>query len=918
MNQMKNVLIAAVMFLMVGLGSVNAQQGFLVGKIIDKKIGEELVGAAVVVDGTTMGTITDFNGDYTMPPLEAGLYTIRVQYISYDPMVFNDVEIKAGEETVLNVQLSSATMDIEEVSVVAKANRESENMLLMDQKKAEVIKESIGAKRMSSLGVSDAAAATTKISGVAQSEGSGDIYIRGLGDRYLTTTLNGLPIPSDDVEKKNIDLNLFSTDVIENVGISKTYSPNGYADQTSGIVDVSTKTTAGKITMGVSGGVNSNIITEGVFGDFRATQNFNDQTLGYYSAPYSAKEAISQQSWNTTSRKIPLDYGISLVGGGKVNKLSVFATLSQSASSEYYTGEFKSYRSNVLDNEFDDVEQFETEFNTTALASLTYDFNVNHMLNFNSMFVHKTTDLLYEAGRNENGFVYDQDPKETEAFVRDQNLKQTTMVVNQLLGSHVLGNNKVKWALGYNMLDAEEPNRIRNEVNIFDDYAQFAHVGDYQQRKSSQGIEDREFNWYIKDELKFVDEENKKIKIDFGANCRNKTRDFNSLFIGVRAKGVQFESIDNMDEVLLDETLYEDGSLIIRNQKPDLYNGTLSVYSGYFNFTYDVNKLAINLGARYEEDKIDVDWDVKNYVNKETDEERIGAVTKDYNNILPAINFKYNLDEKSALRFAASKTITLPEFKEIAPFEYESPAGRITKGNPDLQKSDNYNIDLKYEVFPSRGQLYSATAFYKVINDPINKTQTRGSSGIFYYANTGEQANVYGFELEGRFDIIKSESEGQPGVNFTFNATKMWFEQDLYDEFQYNNKTTSKLEGASDLILNGSLSFSNKQAKEFIATLSVNYSSDKIYALGAPEDYTNSDKYFNNEIIEKGFITLDLILSKKISDRISLKFTGRNLLNPAIEQTQEIEPLSRPGSTQIVESYKKGMSLNLGIKINLN
>ena len=157
MDQMRQKLFVVLMMLFVSLGTTIAQQGFLKGKITDKKTGEELVGAAVVVDGTTIGTITDFMGDYTMPPLEAGTYTIRVQYISYDPQVFNNIIIKAGEETALNVQLNAATMDIEEVQVKARANRESETILLMDQKKAEVIKESIGAKQLSSMGVSDAA-----------------------------------------------------------------------------------------------------------------------------------------------------------------------------------------------------------------------------------------------------------------------------------------------------------------------------------------------------------------------------------------------------------------------------------------------------------------------------------------------------------------------------------------------------------------------------------------------------------------------------------------------------------------------------------------------------------------------------------------------------------------------------------------
>jgi len=312
-------------------------------------------------------------------------------------------------------------------------------------------------------------------------------------------------------------------------------------------------------------------------------------------------------------------------------------------------------------------------------------------------------------------------------------------------------------------------------------------------------------------------------------------------------------------------------------------------------------------------DQMDVDWDVANYVG------RIGSVSNTYNYILPALNLKYQTSEKSALRLAVSKTLTLPEFKEVAPFEYVSPTGRVTKGNPDLKNSENYNLDVKWEMFPSAGQLFSATGFYKIINDPINRAQTRGSSGYFYFANTGEKANVYGFELETRLDIIKPATPDMPRLNITLNATKMWFNQDLLEDFQYNNKTEADLQGASEFIFNGALSYSNNKPKEFMATLTGNYSSDKVYSLGAPEDKSNSATLFNNEIIEKGFVTLDLVLSKKISDRVSLKFSGKNLINPAIEQTQVVEPLNgAPTTTEVVSSYKKGMQLSIGLKINLN
>ena len=143
----------------------------------------------------------------------------------------------------------------------------------------------------------------------------------------------------------------------------------------------------------------------------------------------------------------------------------------------------------------------------------------------------------------------------------------------------------------------------------------------------------------------------------------------------------------------------------------------------------------------------------------------------------------------------------------------------------------------------------------------------------------------------------------------------MWLTQDLLENFQYNNKTESSLQGASDFIINTALSFSNKKEREFVATLSGNYSSDKIYALGSPESFTSSDTLFNDEIIEKGFVTLDLVLSKEITEKLTARFIGRNLLNPAIRQTQDIRNLNTGiTSTETVLQYKKGSQLSLNLK----
>jgi outer membrane receptor protein involved in Fe transport len=915
---------------------VAQDKGTLKGLLTDKEMNNDpLPFANVFIKGTTIGSTTDFDGNYSFKVPE-GNHTVIFSFLGYKSIEKAFI-IKAGETVVLNQVMSAEEgVALDDIIITATTSKEKESALLIEQKKAVIIKESIGAQRLSKIGVSDAANATTKISGVTKSEGSGNIYIRGLGDRYLSTTMNGLPVPSDDVENKNINLNLFSTNIIKNVGISKTYATSSYADQGSGNVDVNTKEYSKKgFSISLSGGSNTNVL--GLSNDFRRTIISDDVTLGFHKKRYALQNLITFQGWDTKTFSNPVNYSGSFSGGRKFDlfgkEFSVFAAGSHSKTFDYQEGVFRSFRSNVLDKAFpdianatsiangankntNDVENYLTTTNTTGYFKIGAKLNDTNKLSYNILFVNTGIDNLYEQGRKGFGYVFDQDPQEYGAFVRDQNFKQTTMFVNQLLGEHKWNeNNELNWAAGYNFVLAEEPNRIRNEVNILDINAsptiQYAHVGDFQQRKTSQKIEDTEYNALVENRwaLGAKDkDDNKPFSLNYGLSFRQKERTFKSLFVGVRAKGFTAPSIDELSSTFT-STGFNNG-LTLRTSPADRYEAELNIIAGFVNFDFQLdNKLSGNLGLRYERDEIDVIWDVANYIG--SNGPRLGTLNNAYESLYPSVNLKYEIAENQYVRFASSVTQTLPEFKELSPFEYVSPTGRVTKGNPNLKKSEIYNLDLKWEMFPKSGQLFSATTFYKQIKDPINLALTRGSSGYFAFSNTGEQADIFGFEVEARTDLIKNDDD-KSILNLTGNITKMWLTQDLLPEFQYKDVTETSLQGASDLIVNSSLSFSDNKEKEFVATLTGNYSSDKIFALGSPEDNTSSATLYNDEIIEKGFVSLDLVASKEITKDLMLKLVARNILNPEIKQTQKVRSLvTNIETNETVLSYKKGSQLSL-------
>ncbi len=932
---MKKFLVLALLLFISVTQAQNTTTGSIAGKLSDREMaGEPLPFANVFLKGTSKGTTSDYDGLYILDKLEPGTYTVVFSFVGYETLEIPDVVVEAGKVTEINTELGSSAAALDEVVITTVTRRDSQVALLIEQKNSVDIKESIGAQELAKLGVSDAATATTKISGVTSSEASGDIFVRGLGDRYLYTTMNGLPIPSDDVERKNIDLGLFPTRVIQNISISKTYSAETSADQASGNINITSRELRGKseLDIGVRFGANTNALGE--FSDFKVSPNQEDVYFGFYDQNIPTEFSLNNQSWDPQNAVLPINRRYALTAGKEFGDLRVLLTASNSVDFEYNEGTFANYRNNDFEDGFTDATNYKKTDNNTALLDLGYQINDNNRIKATSLFINKVSDEVFEGGRNGEGIVFEESDRgdDFNQFVRDQNIKQTRLWVNQLHGFHEMwdSKNELEWAAGYNMVDADEPNRIRNEVNVHPTLPiLLGETGAFQQRKSNQQIDDMEFNGFIQDQYYFINDEEteKKAFVKFGGNYRNKERDFYSKFYGVEERNfntVNPESIDNLSGIFTTEN-FNDRSLIVNNLDPDLYNGTLESIAGFAFFNYGNAKWNLNLGARFQKDDIDVVFDVNNYPSNLPN-----FVYKSYDNIYPSINLRFSPNDNSNIRLAASRTITLPEFKEIAPFEYVAQTGIITRGNPNLEASTNTNFDLKYEIFPSSGEVLSLTGFYKKINDPINKARERGSAPVFSYFNAGDEANIYGIELEARMDVIDNENEAGLDLAVAGNITRMWHSQDLKDvfneegtfvrTFRYNGKDEIGLQGASDWILNGSINVATETENLFTATLVGAYASDKIFALGNPESQRldQIDIQYNNEIIEKGFVTLDLIMSKQLNDNWELEFRGQNLLNPEIERVQEIRPISGnvPASNQTVRSYDRGAVLSLGVSYN--
>ena len=233
------------------------------GSIKDQKSKEPLIGATVQVVGSNLATITDIDGNFQLSGIKDGIYDIEIKYVGYKTAVKRQVKIEDNKVTTLDFEMVTDDQMLSDVVVVGKANRESENVTLLEQKRSVVAVQAVGAQELSRKGVSDAQGAVTKISGISKQEGVKNVFVRGLGDRYNITTLNRFPIPSEDPEYKNIALDFFSTDIIQSVEVNKAFYSNTLADVAGANINITSKelTGDGKLNISLSGGLNTQTVS---------------------------------------------------------------------------------------------------------------------------------------------------------------------------------------------------------------------------------------------------------------------------------------------------------------------------------------------------------------------------------------------------------------------------------------------------------------------------------------------------------------------------------------------------------------------------------------------------------------------------------------------------------------------------------
>ncbi|SEA80457.1 Outer membrane receptor proteins, mostly Fe transport [Flavobacterium gillisiae] len=891
-------------------------KGTITGVLTDKDSNNEtLPFANVLLKGTQINGTTDIDGKYALNA-PAGNYIIQYSFIGYESIEV-PVTVKSGETITLSKALGSSSYKLDDVVITTTVNKQKETALLMDQKNAVEIKQSIGSQELSRKGVSDVATAVTKTSGITKQEGSGNIFVRGLGDRYNSTTMNGLPIPSNDPEKKNLNLEIFSTDIVEYISIDKVYSGNIYGDFAGGNVDIISKDYKGKgfLKIDIGSKVNTNAIAED---NFKLQKGFDGFGFTKKSIP---NNPLTQFNYSSLQMKdyTPIASSFGISGGksfdvGSEGKLSFFATASFNndfSAKSNGTAKASVNGNGIANKNFDNYSELKYETNTTGMANIGYKINNNNKVSFNSLYINTSTQSKEEY----SGYIVDI-ANDGNGLIRRFNYEKNSLWINQILGESKIGDrSKLNWGVSYNIIDGSMPDRVQNIFRKEATGYQLSSISAPDNHRYFQKLKEDELAGNASYDYKFNKNEDGDYngKITVGYNGRIKSRGFQATQFNIKATSGNTNTIvdpnnldlfynqDNFNNGNFSIATFRGNSQVYNALDPQTYGGDQTIHAAFANTEYKFNKLTAVLGLRGEQISQKVSWYTQ-----------LGGTGNDKlekTAFLPSLIMKYELNDKQNLRLGLSKTYTLPQFKERALFVYEEVL-QVKVGNPFLYESDDYNLDLKWEMFPKSDELISVTAFGKYILNPMNEVTISSSSNDISYINTGDYGYVAGAEVEYRKQLFDFDSNNAKKLSAGINASYLYSNQELNAE-KVNSETNyqvdftnskSKFTGASDLLLNADLTLFNEwnnRNSNLTTTVAYTYFSDRVNAIGT------SNK---GDLVDKAFGSLDFIAKSKLTEKLGLGLVAKNLLNPAINRVQA----NATGDVNVL-SYKKGATISLSL-----
>lgn len=884
----------------------------LIITVLSREEKTPIQGARVFLKGTDIDGVTGADGVFSVSIPGDTKVSLSVVHSDFSAQTLNDLVVAVGESQSKTVELTPASMELEEFVVLAPNVEGSIATVVEEKRNTSSVAEVLGAEQFSKRGDSSAASALKRATGLTLVGGK-YIYVRGLGERYSSSRLNEMALPSPNPTQRVVPLDMFPTGVVGSIKVQKTWSAELPANFGGGNIDIRTKDTPEEFFANL--GVSLTYSDGTTFQDMKSTESGDLDFLGYddlRGLSNATKDKVDNEQNidnfddDVVNDLLKVPSSVSAVNAIPSYKLSGTLGNAYDVGNESTLGYFASYSyaqdwdsrtlftrkatfSSAGDQlavaDFQDADVFTKNYSHGGLLGLTYDLNDNHKYRLTNFYINIADDSVSDKNGRSDG--------DTKNFTTSW--FERSLLINQISGEDTfsaLGDLKLDWALERGTANADEPltksftYKNADEVDFY-----VLNKGKINYQNNEVHDELQQYKLDVSYPFTFLSDEESTLM--FGITGMNKDRDAQS-----RRFALFFNDNGRFDEGELDSAIdnfgFDDYAKVNLSSRPtESYtaNHETSAYYAVVNLK-PLDALDLVLGARTENSTQTVQSEKRNAEPNELVSDKT----------LPSFNATYKINDDMQLRFGYAETVTRPDFREFASTRFQDPlTADIIFGNQFLTYSELQHTDLRYEWYLSDVDNITLGLFTKDIQNPIETVVFYTDvNPLFTYINARD-AQLEGVELSWRKGLafIANRFEGFSfSGNFSYTDSTINIYEDLTGIIDDSLKTvvgelTSKsrpMQGQSQEVVNLQLAYNSAKID---GVLLYNVIGKRIVNLGT-EGFP--------DMYEEPFSQLDLVGSYKINKHFKVGFSFKNILDDEVNWTQ--------GGTT-VRKYTKGRSIGL-------
>ena len=930
MNSMQSLLKCVLLVVCVLCGGFVWADGGIRGIVVDKKTQEPVIGAAVVLENTTMGSATRADGQFLIPNIQVGKYNLKISCLSYATLIVEGVAVVNNRDTELRIELEEESVSMEEVTVKAVRRMNSEVAMVNVAKTAPVVMNAVSSQLIGRTQDKDASEIIKRIPGVSIIDGK-FVMVRGLSQRYNNVWINRSAVPSSEADSRAFSFDIIPSSQLDNLQIVKSPAPEYPADFTGGFIMVNTKDIPDRNTFYLSIGGSVNNQTH--FKDFYESKRGGSDMLGFDNGlrslsggierkmvAYQGTDAVSltdnglNNDWSLKKRCPVADMNISAAlnrkwEDGMNRRYGFIATLN-------YSNSYKTYlkMENSLFGAYDEANNRSVYLRRSKDDQYNHDVRVGAMFNLtfipdNGRDRYQFKNIFNQLGKSRytdrSGISAQNDAEESSEYF----YSSRTTYNGQFTGNHEFGESKLDWNVGYAYANRNLPDRrrfLRSEAGASD--GQFR-IGSNDISREFTRLHEHIVSAGANYQRDFVFG-NFTPEFKLGVYGEYRTREYltRSFFYSwnelENTLPANFRYLDK-EELLIAENYGVDGLYMLDDtKKRNDYSGNNTLLAGYLGVNIPLGNLNVYAGVRYENNNMELISNTKDDVVSHRSLFYKGG------DFFPSLNASYRFSDLHQLRLAYGRSINRQEFREVSTsVYYDFDLASPVMGNTDLKAAYIQNVDLRYEWYPGSGEQVTLALFYKRFDHPIEWTYTvNGGTDLTYSYTNALSADNYGVEL----DIRKSlDFMGMRNFSLTFNGALIKSRVNFEEGSKEENRA---MQGQSPYLINTGLFYQNEDLGISGGVL-YNRIGKRIVGVGRNIGNGGDTRNIPNSY-EMPRNTLDLAVAKKFGTHWEIRASARDILAEKVVFQQMAKVFKDGVSTnhkEITKEYRPGRNYNLSV-----